>query len=241
MQVSAGFANFYNTRPGRIIRQVLAARVGAHIPKNGDLRWAAIGYAQPYLDLLISRGIASPLGLGLPYWLGGHAWPNKGPGKAFLMDDEELPFASNSVDTLLLMHALEFARSPERLLEECARVLVGQGRLLLVAPNRRSYWTAAEWTPFGSGHPFTSNQLQSLLAAQSLVVEQHSTALFVPAFRWRPLWKTALAWERMGPLIAPALGGVHIIEASKQQFSGIAVPVSPYRAPRRVAPATSPS
>lgn len=221
--VGSSFASFYNTRIGRVIKHIIGAHLRAKMPRNNDLNWTAIGYPHPCLDLLIARGIAMPVAVGLPGRTGGQVWPVQGQNRTLLLEQEELPFASNSLDVLVLMHALEFAREPEKLLAECARVLVGQGRLLVVAPNRRSLWAAADWSPMGCGRPFTFDQLCDLLDEHSLVVESHLTGLFVPPYRWRPLWRMAAGFERVMPLIAPAIGGLHIVEASKQQFSSIAI------------------
>ena len=46
---------------------------------------------------------------------------------------------------------------------EIWRVLSGNGRLLVIAPNRRGIWARFEHTPFGHGRPYTSSQLYRLL------------------------------------------------------------------------------
>lgn len=237
--IGASFANFYNTRPGRTIRHVITAHLSALLPRDPTLSWAALGYPQPCLDLLTARGVALPVAVGLPGKTGGQIWPASGLNRTVLLEQEELPFASNSLDAVVLLHGLEFAREPEKLISECARVLIGQGRLILVVPNRRSLWAAADWSPFGCGRPFTYNQVARLLNDHSLVVEQHNTALFVPPYRWRPLWRMAVGFERLGPLMMPGIGGLHVFEASKQQFSSITVPVKTEGWVRRVVPATT--
>lgn len=48
---------------------------------------------------------------------------------------ERLPFASDSVDVLVLPHTLETLAEPHELLREAERVLVGEGRLLILGFN----------------------------------------------------------------------------------------------------------
>lgn len=48
---------------------------------------------------------------------------------------QRLPFASDSVDALLLPHTLEFTAEPHELLREAERILIGEGRLLVLGFN----------------------------------------------------------------------------------------------------------
>ncbi|MGI4812408.1 MAG: class I SAM-dependent methyltransferase [Janthinobacterium lividum] len=52
----------------------------------------------------------------------------------------ELPFETQSIDLLVLPHTLEFARDPHTLLREAARVLVPEGRLIIIGFNSLSLW-----------------------------------------------------------------------------------------------------
>lgn len=51
-----------------------------------------------------------------------------------------LPFASDSLDTVLLHHLLEFVASPQEILREVARVTQPMGHLVLVGFNPYSQW-----------------------------------------------------------------------------------------------------
>lgn len=48
---------------------------------------------------------------------------------------DELPLASDSVDTVIVHHVLEFAQNPHRVLREIQRVLTPQGQLLIAVFN----------------------------------------------------------------------------------------------------------
>ncbi len=53
---------------------------------------------------------------------------------------EELPFASQSIDLLVLPHALEFADDPHHVLREVERVLIPEGQVVISGFNPVSLW-----------------------------------------------------------------------------------------------------
>lgn len=54
---------------------------------------------------------------------------------------DNLALASDSVDAVILPHTLEFVASPQRLLREVERVLVGEGHVLILGFNPWSAWS----------------------------------------------------------------------------------------------------
>ena len=52
----------------------------------------------------------------------------------------ELPFASDSIDALVLCHTLNVSPTPHEVLRECQRVLVPNGHLFVVSFNPLSLW-----------------------------------------------------------------------------------------------------
>ena len=60
-------------------------------------------------------------------------------------DFEALPFDSNSLDLVVLPHALELARDPHLALREVERVLVPEGRVVVVGFNPASLWGLRQW------------------------------------------------------------------------------------------------
>ncbi|MBL8348862.1 MAG: class I SAM-dependent methyltransferase [Burkholderiaceae bacterium] len=63
-----------------------------------------------------------------------------GAGVALHCDFDALPFPSNSLDLVVLPHALELARDPHETLREVERVLVPEGRVVIVGFNPASLW-----------------------------------------------------------------------------------------------------
>lgn len=59
---------------------------------------------------------------------------------ALYCDAEALPLPSNSLDLVVMPHTLELARDPHVALAEAARVLMPEGRLVIVGFNPASLW-----------------------------------------------------------------------------------------------------
>ena len=57
-----------------------------------------------------------------------------------ITDLEDLPFASQSLDLVVLLHGLEYARNPHQVLREAERVLIPEGRLVISGFNPWSLW-----------------------------------------------------------------------------------------------------
>ena len=52
----------------------------------------------------------------------------------------DLPFASESIDLVVLPHVLEFSAEPHQILREVARVLIPEGQLIICGFNPASLW-----------------------------------------------------------------------------------------------------
>jgi SAM-dependent methyltransferase len=222
---------FYRTEQGRIVAGLLRERLALVAPPVGAVV-VGLGYAPPFLEpWRVGRRCVSVMPAS-------HAqpWPVAGvledSGQICLAEEDSLPFADLSCDTVLLVHGLEGAEHARRMLRECWRVLRDAGRLVVVVPNRRGLWALSDATPFGQGQPYSPGQLARLLQASMFCIERQDFALFVPPTRLRLVLRGARSWERMGRRLAPHLAGVSITEASKDLYAGL--PVAPVAARRRV-------
>ena len=169
-----------------------------------------LGYASPYLtgesrqvSLMMARG-------------GAVHWPQQGEVKSALIDELALPLSDNSVDAALLIHALEFSESAEELMAEVWRVLAPQGKLILIAPNRRGLWAISDATPFGQGQPFSRSQLGKLLKDAQFSVSSIEPAFASPPFAGPEVLKA------LEPLIKFGLSGfagLNFAVATKQIYA----------------------
>jgi len=57
----------------------------------------------------------------------------------------ELPFASDSIDALILCHTLDTSSMPHSVLRECQRVLLPNGHLFVISFSPYSLWGLGNW------------------------------------------------------------------------------------------------
>jgi len=212
--------SFYASRAGRMVRRLIFNHIKAMWPDTKGLRIAAYGYGAPYLRPLMEQ--AERAVVLMPAVGGAHAWPEQADENnlACLVDENEWPLETESVDRILIVHGLEQAQTPDLLLQECWRVLKSNGRLVMVVPNRIGFWARSDWTPFGRGTPYTISQITQHLRNSLFVHERTEKALFLPAFRSFLVLRTAYIFESIGRAVFPGLAGVYVIEASKQIYAG---------------------
>ncbi len=212
-----GLQDFYDSPMGQRTRRLILRRLRQFWPNSKGRRILGYGFAQPYLRAFLSeseRTIAA-----VPQALGpAIAWPKEKCLTA-LVEEDALPFPDAFFDLALVIHGLEEAEGLRPLLRQLWRVLAAEGRLLIVAPNRASLWAQLERSPFGHGRPFSRSELDHLLRGAMFVPEQWQQALYAPPIASRALTGSGAGWERFGARLFPALGGVHIAEASKSLYA----------------------
>jgi len=190
-------------------------------------RLLGLGFATPYLRQFM--GEAERVLAFMPASQGVMHWPPEGPGKTCLVDEGDLPLPDYSVDRVLLVHGLENADSLRAQVREIWRVLTGDGRLLVVVPNRRGIWARSDRTPLGWGHPYSAAQLSRVLRDNMFTPTRTERALYVPPIANYTFLRSAPAWERMGARFFPTFSGVVMIEAGKQLYAGTAKPAKQKR------------
>ncbi len=146
-------------------------------------------------------------------------------------DYDALPFPSASLDLVLLPHTLEMSRDPHATLAEVERVLVAEGRVVIVGFNPLSLWGLRQWAGFsGRLGLLRDDSAHGAHAAEFLGYRRVRDWLRLLSFEieggrfglWRPPVATQraldrLAWmDRLGSHWWPVLGGVYAIEAVKR-------------------------
>ncbi len=216
---------FYDSLQGRVVQRLLRQHIRAFWPGVAGLRVLGLGYAVPFLKPFL--GEAERVAALMPGHQGAVYWParEKGDerGLVAMCEEDELPIETNSIDRLLVVHGLEGLDSLDAVLRESWRVLSGQGRILLLVPNRTGVWARVDSTPFGHGTPYSLGQIRQILKDYQFVPERDERALFVPPSTSRLLLTTAGAWESIGYRFFNAFGGVNLVEATKQVYAGTLV------------------
>lgn len=148
-------------------------------------------------------------------------------------DSDALPFATHSLDLIVLPHTLEFARDPHHTLREVERVLVPEGRVIVVGFNPRSLWGVRQWggrwarrvgaVRDGSelflpraGEFIAPRRLRDWLRLLSFEVDRGSFGCYRPPLH-SDNWLQRCAWmDRAGDRWWPVLGAVYMVSAVKR-------------------------
>lgn len=208
-------ARFYRTPQGRAARTMMLRRIKAVWPSVTGQDVLGFGYAVPVLEAL--KGDARRTVAFMPGAQGAVPWPGGAEARSLtaLGDEHRMPFSEALFDRIVLVHALEEAADPRRLLRELWRVLAPEGRMLVVAAHRGGVWSRTDSLPFGHGRPYSRGQLSRLLTEALFEPTAWSKALYAPPWRFACGEKTAEGFETLGERVAPALGGLILVEAVK--------------------------
>lgn len=137
---------------------------------------------------------------------------------------EELPFASNSVDLVVLPHILEFAEEPHQVLREVDRVLVPEGHVVITGFNPASLWGVRQalsrigmkaYLP-REGQFIGLPRLKDWLKLLSFEPNRGRFGCYVPWVRsdaWLSRWSFL---EKAGDRWWPVLGSVYLLTAVKR-------------------------
>jgi len=143
------------------------------------------------------------------------------PGNAVRLICAELPFASTSLDLVLMPHLLEFAEHPHQILREAERVLMAEGSLILSGFNPFSLWGMhralgrKQGVPW-NGHFITLPRLKDWLALLGFEVVGGRFAAYAPPFRQQKWLERASFMERAGDRWWAVSGGVYFLHAVKR-------------------------
>lgn len=214
---------FYATRMGESVAALLSKTIRRLWPGIPGDSMLVIGYGIPYVVPYFSQ--AAPLVVAMPAEQGAVAWPSGSPNHVILAHDGELPFQTNSINRVFLIHSIEYSEHLNAMMQEVWRVLAPGGRVLAVVPNRVSFWSNSSKTPFGFGRPFNVLQLRGLFMSHQFTITQSTNALFAPPFITRASASLGRKIETVGNILWWFLGGVLIMEAEKQLYASIKEPV----------------
>ena len=159
--------------------------------------------------------------------------------------DVALPFASASLDLVLLPHGLEFSSHPHQVLREVERVLMPEGNVIVSGFNPYSLWGMRRLLARGRGAFPWQGQYLSVRRLKdwfALLGFETPPAIFgchVPPMsqqRWLERWNFMdMAGGRWGPV----MGGVYLLQAVKR-VTGMRLIVPHWRDARAAAKALAP-
>lgn len=171
---------------------------------------------------------------------------NCGPqGRDLRCSEYELPFATSSLDLVLLPHVLEFSAHPHRVLREVERVLVPEGSVVISGFNPLSLWglrrllarrgAEAPW----SGHYRSAMRIRDWLNLLGFEIQESRFGCYAPPLRtpqWLERWGCI---DRAGSRWWPVLGAGYLLHGVKR-VQGMRLITPHWRGRKAVAKRLSP-
>ncbi|MGV3654728.1 MAG: class I SAM-dependent methyltransferase [Noviherbaspirillum sp.] len=146
------------------------------------------------------------------------------PGVAVVHDYTELPFATHSLDLVVLPHVLEFASEPHQVLREAERVLIPEGQLIICGFNPASMWGARQLAGRLSGAHFLPQdgefisvlRLKDWLKLLNMEVNRGHFGCYAPPCASEKWLDRFQFMEKAGDRWWPFFGAVYIVQAIKR-------------------------
>lgn len=137
-------------------------------------------------------------------------------------DPASLPLAYQSMDLVVLPHALEFSENPHALLREVDRVIRPEGRLVIVGFNPRSLWGMRQLfaldrrSPPWSGRFLSLSRLKDWLALLGFEMNGGRFAAYAPPMQSERWLRRCHFMELAGDRWWGVGGGVYLLQAIKR-------------------------
>jgi len=146
------------------------------------------------------------------------------PGAAVVAEPAALPLQSDSVDVMLLPHTLEFAPDPHEVLREAARVLTGEGELVVLGFEPLGGWALRNafthgGCPPGVGRTISATRLADWLKLVGFEVGPAERYLYAPPLASLATARARGFLERAGRRAWPRFSGAYLLHARKRVHS----------------------
>lgn len=212
-----GLHDWLATPPGAYLLAWERERVAAAV--GNVFGFHALQLGLPELDALASNR--------MPHrWL---ATETPNPAATFVTDFSALPFPANSLDLVVLPHSLELTADPHAALREVERVLVPEGRVVILGLNPMSLWGLRQsrgylYRRFGVERLFLPEagecigylRMRDWLRLLGLEIESGHFGCYRPAMASASLLARFAWMDRLGARWWPILGAVYCLVAVKR-------------------------
>jgi SAM-dependent methyltransferase len=157
-----------------------------------------------------------------------------------LADNAALPFASESVDVVVMPHSLEFHPNPHAILREVDRILIPEGHVVIMSFNPLSFWGLARlllsWRkrmPW-RGKFYTRARLRDWLSLLGFDYVCGRQVFFRPPIQHEKTMQKLEFMERVGQRIMPLFAGVTVMLARKR--TSTLTPIAPSWREKKIRP-----
>lgn len=155
---------------------------------------------------------------------------SEGAPAAVRAEPERLPIAADAVDALVMPHTLDVADDPRQVLREAERVLIPEGRLVLLGFNPWSLWGARRLLSLRASPPWSFNfvgypRLNDWLSLLGFAVERTEVLMFRPPVTHSGLLERFSFMDDYGARFWPMLAGVYVVVAIKRVSTLTPIPL----------------
>ena len=150
---------------------------------------------------------------------------NQGRSRVVVTHDfADLPFASQSLDLVVLPHVLEFSAEPHQVLREVERVLIPEGQVIICGFNPASLWGIRQSTGRLSGAHFLPQnaefisllRLKDWLKLLNMEVNRGHFGCYAPPCATAKWLNRFSFMEKAGNRWWPYFGATYIVQAIKR-------------------------
>jgi SAM-dependent methyltransferase len=134
-----------------------------------------------------------------------------------------LPFASDSLDVVVLPHTLEFEENPHEILREVERILIPEGWVVILGFNPISFWGMWHWlrARYKPAAPWCGRflpllRLKDWLTLLDFEVKEQKTFFYALPFHNDRCKNFTIILEKMGAYWLNNFGAVYLIVAKKR-------------------------
>ncbi|HVF63495.1 MAG TPA: class I SAM-dependent methyltransferase [Casimicrobiaceae bacterium] len=142
------------------------------------------------------------------------------PPASVVADPHWLPFPENSIDLIVMPHALEFTDDPHQMLREAYRVIRPEGQIVIAGFNPFSLFGAKRYFGREQRPPWNGNfialyRMKDWLTLLGFDVVGGRLECYAPPFA-RDVWLRRFGFfEKAGDRWWPIAGGVYFLRATK--------------------------
>lgn len=133
--------NWYSSDAGKYFADEVQATIDELLSEIFGYYAIQLGEYPPRRDLLASSRVNSNFTTGV-------LQPD------VFCSNEQLPFATDAIDLLVLPHSLELSSDPHAILREVDRLLVPEGHLIIIGFNPLTAWGVLQLGRFRKNYPF---------------------------------------------------------------------------------------